>query len=248
MPRPSSCVSPAAGIVCSNTDLISILSSLTSSATEINRCGDDSCPPSRDDVKSAKTLEQKRSRLKDFRSNSFDVSILHGTGNKSVPSGNGSTTKASGSSSPAPVNWFINRHQPMWKKQKSQDMTLPILSFKFEKSKVMKAVKDSLTRSTSPPRELGQTARHKVVWDGTRGTKVDAQVLGSAIEEFLTSQRGGEIEASGAGGSAAKPTVSPAKHKSSGKATSWLASGKDEEKAEACDASICPSLKDLFVK
>ena len=55
----------SAGIVCTNTDLISILSSLTSSATEIDRCGADDerepkSPPS--GAGSAKSVENKRNR------------------------------------------------------------------------------------------------------------------------------------------------------------------------------------------
>lgn len=251
LPRPSPSAAPAAGIVCSNTDLISILSSLTSSATEINRCGEESCPPvaSRDDQKATKTLDQKRKRLKDFRSNSFDVSILHGTGNKtSLQSGSAGGPKSAASSKAPAANWFANRHQPMWMKQKSQDVNLPNLSFKFEKSKVMKAVKESLTRTTSPPRELGPGARH-FVWDDTMGTKVDAQLLGSAIEERLTSQRGADPDAGGP--SIGKTALSPGKQKpgSSAKVANWFAAGnKEEDQAEACEPSICPSLKDLFVK
>ncbi|XP_023248475.1 uncharacterized protein LOC106640342 [Copidosoma floridanum] len=62
---PIPCTSSASGIVCTNTDLISILSSLTSSATEIDRCGADD--ESRDgkpgDGTSTKTtVEHKRNR------------------------------------------------------------------------------------------------------------------------------------------------------------------------------------------
>lgn len=164
----SASVAGAAGIVCSNTDLISILSSLASSATEINRCGEES---SREDSKSSwsgKTTEQKRNRLKSFRSNSFDVSILHGAKSKLAGS-----PKATSASVMAPSNWFTKRHQPMSKKQKPEDLITASLNFKFDKSKVVKAVKETLGR-TSPTSET----RHKVVWDGSSGTKVDAQVRG----------------------------------------------------------------------
>ncbi|XP_044575844.1 uncharacterized protein LOC123259406 [Cotesia glomerata] len=207
--------STSPGIVCSNTDLISILSSLTSSATEINRCGEER--------ETSKSLEQKRRRLKDHRSNSFDVSILHGTGNKQS-----SVEKAS--TEPPPSSWFANRHQPMWKKQKSVDVPSSSSALKLG---VIKTVKETLAKS-SPPKET----RHKVVWDDTSGTRVDAQVLGSAIEEFLTSQSS----------SSGKPAVSPGKPKP-GKVASWFSGGnKEQPEAEACEASICSSLKDLFVK
>ncbi|KAK0181864.1 hypothetical protein PV327_000051 [Microctonus hyperodae] len=232
------------GIVCSNSDLISILSSLTSSATEINRCGEE--PVMHDEIKTTKTLEQKRRGLKNFRSNSFDSSILHGTGNK--PNLVGNTSKNSDNNSQRPSSWFVNRHQPMWKKQKSVDINFSPLSLKFDKSRVVKAVKDSLTKSTSPTKD---SARHKVVWDDKSGTKVDAQVLGSAIEEFLTAQRNTECDI---GSNITKSTVSPSKQRS-GKINSWFVGGgssssnnKDEEQIEPCEPSICSSLKDLFVK
>ena len=163
-PKPSTS-SQAAGIICSNTDLISILSSLTSSATEINRCGEE--PSTSREGKSTKTAEQKRKNLKNFRSNSFDISILHGTGNRLTSTG---SVK---SSTLAPSNWFVKRHQPMSKKQKPDEIVPALLNFKFDKSKVVKAVKETLTKSP-PTKETD--VRHKVVWDGISGTKVDAQV------------------------------------------------------------------------
>ncbi|CAK9821566.1 hypothetical protein ANTRET_LOCUS274 [Anthophora retusa] len=235
----SSSVSGAAGIVCSNTDLISILSSLASSATEINRCGDETLS-SREENKSSwsgKTVEQKRSRLKSFRSNSFDVSILHGAKSKLA---GGLSSKAAASSIMAPSNWFAKRHQPMSKKQKPEDLITASLNFKFDKSKVVKAVKETLGRTSST-----SEVRHKVVWDDTSGTKVDAQVLGTAIEKILTAQRGSDAEPSGSTG---KASVSPNKPRSS-KVASWFSgSNKDEEQNESCEPSICSSLKDLFVK
>ncbi|KAI4492201.1 hypothetical protein M0802_010007 [Mischocyttarus mexicanus] len=234
----------AAGIVCSNTDLISILSSLTSSATEINRCGEEGSSMSfREDGKSSwssKTTEQKRNKLKSSRSNSFDVSILHGTNGKQTSSG----TKLTASLNMAPSNWFTKRHQPMWKKQKSVELATPSSPFKFDKSKVVRAVKDTLNKS--PPSKDNET-RHKVVWDDTSGTKVDAQVLGSAIEKILTAQRGNDTEPGTS--SNGKPSVSPNKSKP-GKMTTWFSSGgnKEQEQTESCEASICSSLKDLFVK
>lgn len=237
LPRAVS-VSGAAGIVCSNTDLISILNSLTSSATEINRCGEEASI-SQEESKSSwsgKTTEQKRNRLKSFRSNSFDVSILHGAKGK-LPG----SSKATAASIMAPSNWFKKRHLPMSKKQKPEDLITASLNFKkFNKSKVIKVVKETLGR-TSPTNDT----RHKVVWDDTSGTKVDAQLLGSAIEKVLTAQKGPETSASS---STAKPSVSPNKSRSS-KVPSWFpGTNKEQEQTESCEPSICSSLKDLFVK
>lgn len=72
----------------------------------------------------------------------------------------------------------------MSKKQKPEDLITASLNFKFDKSKVVKAVKETLGK-TSPSIDI----RHKVVWDDTSGTKVDAQVLGSAIEKILTAEK-----------------------------------------------------------
>ena len=90
-PRPNS------GIICTDTDLISMLSSLTSSATEINRYDSDMPMPRPD---------QLRDRLKNARSNSFDVSLLSADGDVAVP--------------PA-ANWFVRRHQPMSRKTDQQN-------------------------------------------------------------------------------------------------------------------------------
>lgn len=59
----------------------------------------------------------------------------------------------------------------MSKKQKPEDLITASLNFKFDKSKVVKAVKETLGK-TAPSIDI----RHKVVWDDTSGTKVDAQV------------------------------------------------------------------------
>ena len=66
-------------------------------------------------------------------------------------------------------NWFTKRHQPMSKKP--EDLVTASLSLKFDKSKVVKAVKETLGKK-SPNSEV----KHKVVWDNTSGTKVDAQL------------------------------------------------------------------------
>lgn len=99
LPPPNACSStsasklPAPGIVCSNTDLISILSSLSTSSTEINQCENTA------KAESAKAVDQKRTRLKSNRSNSFDVSVLH-------------STEEAKSLETTPSNWFAKRHQP----------------------------------------------------------------------------------------------------------------------------------------
>ncbi|CAH1372935.1 hypothetical protein MTP99_014389 [Tenebrio molitor] len=108
LPSPNTCTTtsasklPTTGIVCSNTDLISILSSLSTSSTEINQCETGQAPKS----ESSKTTDQKRSRLKSNRSNSFDISILH----------NADETKSVDTTN-TPSNWFTKRHQPISTRQ-----------------------------------------------------------------------------------------------------------------------------------
>lgn len=160
--------SPAAGIICSNTDLISILSSLTSSATEINTCGTSNSKDEQKSSWSTKTAEQKRSRLKSSRSNSFDVSILSDARSNALNSGGKTATPAS---LMTPSTWFVKRHQPISKKNRYLDENSR--SFKLDKSNLVKVVKDTLSKG-SPPKDLD--TRHKVVWDDSSGTKVDAQV------------------------------------------------------------------------
>nr|CAI5835231.1 unnamed protein product [Callosobruchus analis] len=86
---------PSSGIVCTNTDLISILHSLSTSATEINQCEKE-----QDDRDNAST-SRKRGQLKNSRSNSFDISILQEK-----------LSSMETISIPTPSNWFTKRHQP----------------------------------------------------------------------------------------------------------------------------------------
>lgn len=83
------------GIVCSNTDLISLLTNLNVSANEINEPKQTQTP----------TIDQKRDRLKTNRSNSFDVSVLIDQSTKDSAANN-------------PRQWFVKRHQPVSKKAK----------------------------------------------------------------------------------------------------------------------------------
>lgn len=194
------------GIVCTNTDLISILSSLTSSATEINKTEN-----AIESSKSANNLNQKRSKLKGHRSNSFDISILHGVENKTEK-----TTP-----SPGPSSWFTNRHQPMSSKTTNIDLLK--------------------TKTT--------TDRNKVVWDEKSGSLVDAEALGNAIEVFL--RRGGEGETAAEAvktGAVPKTGTSLGRYDSSKGKTGWFANKNEDETNEACDSSLCSTLKDLFVK
>nr|CAH7723600.1 unnamed protein product [Callosobruchus chinensis] len=86
---------PSSGIVCTNTDLISILHSLSTSATEINQCEKEQ------EDKDKPSTSRRRGQLKNSRSNSFDISILQEK-----------LSSMETISIPTPSNWFTKRHQP----------------------------------------------------------------------------------------------------------------------------------------
>lgn len=153
---------PNAGIVCTNTDLISILSNLTSSATEINQCG---LKQNEVSLKSdPPTAEQKRNKLKTIRSNSFDVSVLHSV-KIQEPSGSSEDPKNKSIASDGAASWFIKRHQPMSKKDGS-------------------ILKKQHTVTFLQPKPSEKETK-KIVWDEKSATTIDADAIGSAIEGFL---------------------------------------------------------------
>lgn len=267
-PKPSS----STGIVCSNTDLISILSSLASSAQEISKDPEDEtasrAPPSskdkdslqevqKDNSSNPASADQKRSRLKNLRSNSFDVSMLLGTGVK--PKQDAGRCSIAG-----PASWFVKRHQPR-KSDPPKGQSSVVVSLSQDKPN-LSVVQSSITSSKSPsesgqhkasPSKSSSPPDHKVVWDGKSGSVVDAQVLGSAIEVFLA-RRGSGNDSSG-GSSPQNSKMSPTKNNgkavsgSAGAGTSsWFSGNKDVEDdagaSDTCDTSLCSTLKDLFVK
>ncbi|KAL1139654.1 hypothetical protein AAG570_006632 [Ranatra chinensis] len=217
------------GIVCSNSDLINIMSSLTSSAQEINTDNQQSQQTAPPVVAKPSSLDQKRRLLQSNRSNSFDVSLL-----PEAAKGGAETTKS-------PVNWFTRRHLPMANKKYLTSKAEPeqhtsMVTLTDEKPKV------SVVQEAKPPLKEKD---HKVVWDKPSGSVVDAQVLGSAIEVFLT-QRGGETPQEVP---AKSPTPAPSSS-SSTSSSSWFGKNNKPEVEEdvTCDNSICSTLKDLFVK
>ncbi|XP_013200193.1 uncharacterized protein LOC106142833 [Amyelois transitella] len=194
-----------AGVVCTDTDLHHMLNALTSSATEIDRCG--------------KPERERTRRLADIRSSSFDASSF-----RDKPADSGTT-------------WFARRHQTLETKKKETEA---------KKGKV----------TFAPDSKPGDAAA--VVWDRPSGSVVDASALGSAIEVFLRKSGAGEAGPSTSG----SPTVKDAKDirpksrdipgpsKPAGRADGerWVANRPEEEEAaEGCDATLCRSLKDLFV-
>ena len=260
-PKPSS----SAGIVSSNTDLMSVLSSLASSAQEINKDPEEATPtriPSSTKVEPSQELQknnsrsanadQKRGRLKNLRSKSFDVSMLLGTRAKQKQeTGRCSIT--------GPASWFVKRHQP--NKSDSPKGQSAVVSLSKNKPKV-NVVQRSDNSSMSPsvlgqqktsPSNTSTQPENKVVLDEKSGSVVDAQVLDSAIEAFLASQGSGNDSQGGA--PPQKSKVSPTKNNgktgsgSAGPGTSsWFSKNKDAQDETGAEASLCSTLKDLFVK
>lgn len=179
-----------------------MLNALTSSATEIDRCGK---PP------------DKARRLADMRSSSFDSTTLR---DKVAESG---------------TAWFAKRHQTLATKKKDNEPP--------KKGKVTFA-------PDSKPHPGDMAA---VVWDKPSGSVVDASALGSAIEVFLRSGGAAEAGPSSSGASTSKEVQIdiPEQSRATGRAgggESWCPSRPEEEEpAEGCDATLCSSLKDLFV-
>ncbi|KAJ8962076.1 hypothetical protein NQ318_018026 [Aromia moschata] len=219
---PSTSRLPAAGIVCSNTDLISILSSLSTSATEINQCEEEQ---STEGEGSKNSIQQKRNRLKSNRSNSFDISILHGNEDSEVNQNK---------SVPTPSNWFVKRHQPIGKTEEG----------KYKKAPQSQNLKEK----SNEAKNVVETEPGKVVWDERSGSIVDPHALGSAIEVFL--RQTSPSETASVQSSVTSPTkstkVSTPKG-TAGRSKSWFSKG-EEDPTETCDSSICSTLKDLFVK
>ncbi|XP_069685428.1 uncharacterized protein [Periplaneta americana] len=273
-------LSLSTGIVCSNTDLINILSSLASSAQEINKEPEEETPapePSsskekdspkeaeKDESSSSSNADQRRSRLKNLRSNSFDVSMLLGTGVKpKQETGRGSIA--------GPASWFVKRHQPKKAdppKGQSKSPTSIVVSQSEDRpnfSVVQSSDPSTSPSSKKPSSEVGQQKSssksssppdNKVVWDGKSGSVVDAQVLGSAIEVFLA--RRGSGNDSPVASSPQNSKVSPTKNSTKAASgsggsgsSSWFSGNKDAEEeagaSDTCDTSLCSTLKDLFVK
>lgn len=197
------------GVVCTDTDLHLMLNALTSSATEIDRCG----------------KPDRSRRLADMRSSSFDASSLR---DKPLDSG---------------TTWFTRRHQTLATKKQENEP---------KKSKV----------TFAPDSKPAPGDAAAVVWDKPSGSVVDASALGSAIEVFLRKSSAVDPGASTSGtAGAVKETATktevrlktrdiPATVRQTGRPEGerWYPNRPEEEEpTESCDASLCSSLKDLFV-
>lgn len=219
------------GIVVTKNDLMSIMSSLTSSATEINKV-DDGPSTSGTSKYSSNTLAPEPIGItRSNRSNSFDVSILH---NAKQMISNASNDK----NAAALTGWFEKRHQPMSRK-KSMKPTHTTVSFS-------KDVLDRFKDKEDKPQEK-KKSKSRLRWDG-KGSFVDAHVIGNAIEGFL---RKGTLSGKSVPKDKSKKSSSSSSSKSSASASSssfWFSKGDEDDSQDTCDSSFCSTLKDLFVK
>uniref|UniRef100_A0A182QZG7 Uncharacterized protein n=1 Tax=Anopheles farauti TaxID=69004 RepID=A0A182QZG7_9DIPT len=262
------------GIVCTNTDLISLLSSLASSATEINRCGEKEHPsplashafPLRSAAKSPTTGsaaptgggDQPKSNLQKNRSNSFDISLYQNI--KQLATGGGGTGGGGGGAGGTDTDrsfiesgWFIKRHQPMARRKSAARSPSATVTFARE-------TLDKLRDKEKPAKDEPKPAKakesrsplNKLKWDG-RSAIVDARMIGHAIENFITGS-GSSSSGSSSGKKSATGGGAGSKDGSAGRSKKSSTSGwfgkadEDEDSNDTCDSSLCSTLKDLFVK
>lgn len=221
--RSPSIFNRATGIVVTNTDLKSLISSLASSATEINKCGNTTPTRAKPSTSSASnTLAPDPDGItRSNRSNSFDVSILHGAKQRAAA---GSSSEKSGSSL---AGWFERRHQPMSRKKSIRNPANLTVSFSKE---VIDRFKDKEDRDKT------KKSKSKLRWDN-KGSFVDPHIIGNAIEGFLRKSAGKAV-ASRYKRSAAAAT----------KPSTWFGKSDEDDSKDSCDSGLCSTLKDLFVK
>lgn len=250
------------GLLGSRTDITSIFSSLTSSAIEIHKCEDtppsSAAPGSKTKNLNATQTATSSSNLLDpnagrsTRSNSFDVSILNNA--KQMVS------DAQDNSSAAISGWFAQRHEPMARKKsiRSKSTAMALSKEMLEKLQAKDALRDSKPK-------LKPRSKQKSWTDHTKGTIVDATVIGSAIEGFLrknsaSGPSGSEASSSSRSkstkgavpkdyGSSRKTRTPQAQAANAVRSTlNWFGKGDEDDSKDTCDASLCSTLKDLFVK
>lgn len=262
-PPPPPPLNKNSGIVISNNDLMSIMTSLTSSAQEISLASKATDLVSNMVSSANKSLlSSKRSLLKSSRSNSFDVSMLPGKdGKKAEPKS-------------VPASWIAKRHQPLATKRHDTQAAAPaaapipadvVVTF-TDKEKATKNILISNPPEKEPEERKPEKPTQKVVWDKPTGSTVDPALLGSVIEDFLVKKTSDLSPEAGAGSKAGSPGPGPGAvaidicdnqpQSGSGAAAAAPAKGRaaeldkaeEEESEERCNSSLCSTIKDLFVK
>lgn len=264
MLSPSVTPSKKSGIVCTNTDLISLLSSLASSATEISRINDVQSPNSpacqttsnnKNAECSLKLPERRTSLKKSNRSRSFDVSIIKGV----KPQTENESKCVSMATATAAANWFTKRHTPVSKRtnsvRSSANATVSFAKETFDKlteSRESTENQAAIATTSQANDKSGRSKKKKehksplsrLKWDG-KSAVVDARMIGSAIEGFL---RGASGSSSKSPSTSKNSSKEPSKTKKNS-VTSWFSKTEEEDSSgDTCDNSLCATLKDLFVK
>lgn len=167
---------------------------------------------------------------------------------------------AQDNSSAALSGWFANRHEPMAQKKSIRSKSTAMALSKDVLEKLQ--AKDVL-RESKP--KLKPRSKQKSWTDHTKGTIVDATVIGSAIEGFLrknsaSGPSGNNAPGASSSTSSKAPTRGAVPKDSRRSRTqaqaanavrstlNWFGKGDEDDSKDTCDASLCSTLKDLFVK
>lgn len=213
-----------------------LLSSLASSAIEINKCEE---PPPKEKTNNhdPSCLDAPDGAVKSKRSNSFDVSFLYNVKKTTSTEENNILT-----------GWFTKRHQPISKKNTSRSHSTAVFTRDvLDRFKESGESRDSKKHTTNKD---GHGPIRKLIRDG-KNAIVDSQVLGSTIGGFFRDNTSSSSSGSQNKGAIPKDSTSNKK-----KATStfkaatgnWFGKGNDDDSNDRCDSSLCSTLKDLFVK
>lgn len=205
------------GVVCTDTDLLHMLDALTSSATEIDRCG----------------KPERTRRLADMRSSSFDSSSFR---DKPADSGTTwftkrhqtlATKKKEGEPKKTKVTFAVDAKPAtgdvaavLWDKPSGSVVDASALG---------SAIEVFLRKSSVTP-EPGPS---------TSGIPLGKDKISKANE---TQSKPRDIP-----GPSRPVTATAAATGAAGKERWYSSRPEDEEPAEGCDASLCSQLKDLFV-
>ncbi|XP_031627210.1 uncharacterized serine-rich protein C215.13 [Contarinia nasturtii] len=227
---PSTSFFKRTGIAVTNTDFKSLITSLASSATEINKVDDTSPGKTKPSTSSSNTLAPDQGISRSNRSNSFDVSILHNA--KQMVTGNSSDKSNAASLS----GWFEKRHQPMSRKKSLRNTANVTVSFS----------KEVFDRFKEKELQKEKKSKSHFRWDN-KSAFVDPHIIGNAIEGFLRkSARHGKDSRSKRSGGGSSSSSSSSKPSSS--SSFWFGKSDEDDSKDSCDSSLCSTLKDLFVK
>lgn len=210
-----------------------LLSSLASSAIEINKCEE---PPPKEKQEHDSSLLDAPDAVKSKRSNSFDVSFLYNVKKTTSTEDNNALT-----------GWFTKRHQPISKKSSTRSHSTAVFTrdvldrFKDNRDDTREAKKTHSKEPRGPIRKL--------IRDG-KNALVDSHVLGSTLEGFLRRDTPSSSSSQGRGGAVPKDSKKKTPTSAFKAATgNWFGKSNDDDSSnDRCDSSLCSTLKDLFVK